>query len=144
MKSFVAKPLEIKRKWYVVDADGKTLGRLSTEIASILRGKKKPIFTPHVDTGDFVIVVNAEKVEFTGKKLDQKLYKHHTGHPGGLKEMTARELMAKKPEKAIQIAVKGMLPKNTLGRAMIQKLKVYVGPEHKHQAQQPEFLDIRT
>jgi len=142
MKSFVAKPLEIERKWYVVDAEGKALGRLATEIASILRGKRKPIFTPHVDTGDFVIVVNADKVAFTGKKLDQKLYRHHTGHPGGLKEVTARELMAKKPEKAIQLAVKGMLPKNSLGRAMIKKMKVYSGPEHKHEAQKPEVLDI--
>ncbi len=142
MKSFVAKPLEIERKWYVVDADGKTLGRLATEIASILRGKRKPIFTPNVDTGDFVIVVNAEKIELTGKKLDQKMYRHHTGFPGGLKELTAREFMAKKPEQVITLAVKGMLPKNSLGRSMIKKLKVYTGPEHKHEAQKPEILDI--
>ncbi|KXG74749.1 50S ribosomal protein L13 [Thermotalea metallivorans] len=142
MKSFVAKPREIERKWYVVDAEGKTLGRLATEVASILRGKKKPIYTPHVDTGDYVIVINADKVEFTGKKLDQKLYRHHSGHPGGLKEMTARELMAKKPTKAVELAVKGMLPKNSLGRKMFKKLKVYAGAEHNHQAQKPEVLDI--
>lgn len=142
MKSFVAKPLEIERKWYVVDADGKTLGRLATEVASILRGKKKPIYTPHVDTGDHVIIVNAEKISLTGKKLDQKLYRHHTGHPGGLKEVTARVMMAKKPEEVIRLAVKGMLPKNSLGRAMFRKLKVYSGPEHNHQAQKPEVLDI--
>jgi len=142
MKSFVAKPLEIQRKWYVVDAEGKVLGRLATEIASILRGKNKPIFTPNVDTGDFVIVVNAEKITFTGKKLDQKMYRHHTGYIGNLKEVTARQLMAKKPEQAITLAVKGMLPKNSLGRGMIKKLKVYTGPEHKHEAQKPEVLDI--
>ena len=142
MKSFVAKPLEIQRKWYVVDAEGKVLGRLATEIASILRGKNKPIFTPNVDTGDFVIVVNAEKIRFTGKKLDQKMYRHHTGYIGNLKEVTARQLMAKKPEQAITLAVKGMLPKNSLGRGMIKKLKVYTGPEHKHDAQKPEVLDI--
>lgn len=142
MKSFMAKPLEIERKWYVIDAEGKPLGRLASEVASILRGKKKPIFTPHVDTGDFVIIVNAEKVLFTGKKLDKKLYRHHTGHPGGLKEVTARELMAKKPEQALKLAIKGMLPKNSLGRQMFTKLKVYAGAEHNHQAQQPEVLDI--
>lgn len=142
MKSFVAKPLEIERKWYVVDAEGKTLGRLATEVASILRGKRKPIFTPNVDTGDFVIVVNAEKVTLSGKKLDQKMYRHHTGFPGGLKELTAREFMAKKPDQVITLAVKGMLPKNSLGRNMIKKLKVYTGPEHNHEAQKPEVLDI--
>lgn len=138
----MAKPLEIERKWYVIDAEGKPLGRLASEVASILRGKRKPIFTPHVDTGDFVIIVNAEKVLFTGKKLDKKLYRHHTGHPGGLKEVTARELMAKKPEQALKLAIKGMLPKNSLGRQMFTKLKVYAGAEHNHQAQQPEVLDI--
>jgi large subunit ribosomal protein L13 len=142
MKSFVAKPLEVERKWYVVDADGKTLGRLATEVASILRGKKKPIYTPHVDTGDYVIIVNAEKIVFTGKKLDQKMYRHHTGFPGGLKELTAKQLMEKKPEMAIKSAVKGMLPKNSLGREMFKKLKVYVGPEHDNAAQKPEVLDI--
>ncbi|AOT71202.1 50S ribosomal protein L13 [Geosporobacter ferrireducens] len=142
MKSFMAKPLEIERKWYVIDAEGKPLGRLASEVASILRGKRKPIFTPHVDTGDYVIIVNAEKVLFTGRKLDKKLYRHHTGHPGGLKEVTARELMAKKPEQALKLAIKGMLPKNSLGRQMFTKLKVYAGAEHNHQAQQPEVLDI--
>lgn len=142
MKSFMAKPLEIERKWYVIDAEGKPLGRLASEVASILRGKRKPIFTPHVDTGDYVIIVNAEKVLFTGRKLDKKLYRHHTGHPGGLKEVTARELMAKKPEQALRLAIKGMLPKNSLGRQMFTKLKVYAGAEHNHQAQQPEVLDI--
>lgn len=142
MKSFVAKPLEVERKWYVVDADGKTLGRLATEVASILRGKKKPIYTPHVDTGDYVIIVNAEKIVFTGKKLDQKMYRHHTGFPGGLREVTAKQLMEKKPAMAITIAVKGMLPKNSLGREMFKKLKVYVGPEHDNAAQKPEVLDI--
>jgi large subunit ribosomal protein L13 len=142
MKTFVAKPLEIQRKWYVVDADGKTLGRLATEIASILRGKKKPIYTPHVDTGDYVIVINAEKIVLTGKKLDKKMYRHHTGYPGGLKEITARELLKKKPEMLIKLAVKGMLPKNSLGRDMFKKLKVYSGSEHNHQAQKPEVLDI--
>ncbi|MFZ5966758.1 MAG: 50S ribosomal protein L13 [Bacillota bacterium] len=142
MKSFVAKPLEVERKWYVIDADGKTLGRLATEVAAILRGKKKPIYTPHVDTGDYVIIVNAEKIAVTGKKMDQKLYRHHTGHPGGLKEVTLRQLMDKHPERAIAHAVKGMLPKNSLGRQMFKKLKVNVGPEHNHQAQKPEVLDI--
>ena len=142
MKSFMAKPLEIERKWYVIDADGKPLGRLASEVASILRGKRKPIYTPNVDTGDFVIIVNAEKVLFTGKKFDKKLYRHHTGHPGGLKEVTARQLMAKKPEQPLRLAIKGMLPKNSLGRQMITKLKIYAGPEHGHQAQQPQVLDI--
>ncbi|MEW9122269.1 MAG: 50S ribosomal protein L13 [Thermotaleaceae bacterium] len=142
MKSFMAKPLEIERKWYVIDAEGKPLGRLASEVASILRGKRKPIFTPNVDTGDYVIIVNAEKVLFTGRKLDNKLYRHHTGHPGGLKEVTARELMAKKPEQALKLAIKGMLPKNSLGRQMFKKLKVYAGTEHNHDAQQPQVLDI--
>lgn len=142
MKSFIAKPQEIERKWYVVDAEGKTLGRLSSEIAKILRGKNKPIYTPHVDTGDFVIVINAEKIELTGKKLDQKLYRYHTGHPGGLKEVPYKNLMQNKPEFVIEHAVKGMLPKNSLGRKMIKKLKVYRGAEHNHAAQRPEVLDI--
>lgn len=142
MKSFVAKPNEIERKWYIIDAEGKTLGRLSTEIASILRGKHKPIFTPHVDTGDFVIVINAEKVVMTGKKLEQKAYRYHTGYPGGLKEVPYSTLMEKNPEKIISLAVKGMLPKNSLGRAMFKKLKVYRGTEHKHQAQKPEVYEI--
>ncbi len=142
MKSYVAKPLEVERKWYVVDAEGKTLGRLASEIASILRGKRKPIYTPHVDTGDFVIVINAEKVAVTGKKMEQKLYRHHTGYIGNLKEVPLKEMIAKKPEEVIRHAVKGMLPKNSLGRKMLKKLKVYAGPNHNHQAQKPEVLDI--
>lgn len=142
MKSFIAKPQEVERKWYVVDAEGKRLGRLASEVAKILRGKNKPIYTPHVDTGDFVIIINAEKVELTGKKLDQKLYRYHTGHPGGLKEVPYKNLMQNKPEFVIEHAVKGMLPKNSLGRKMIKKLKVYSGTEHKHEAQKPEVLDI--
>ncbi len=142
MKSYIAKPNEIERKWYIIDAEGKTLGRLSTEIASILRGKHKPIFTPHVDTGDYVIVINAEKVVLTGKKLEQKAYRYHTGYAGGLKEVPYSKLMEKNPEKIISLAVKGMLPKNSLGRAMFKKLKVYKGSEHKHEAQKPEVYEI--
>lgn len=142
MKSFVAKPNEIERKWYIIDAEGKTLGRLSSEIASILRGKHKPIFTPHVDTGDYVIVINAEKIVLTGKKLEQKAYRYHTGYAGGLKEISYGKLMEKNPEKIISLAVKGMLPKNSLGRAMFKKLKVYKGSEHKHEAQKPEVYEI--
>ena len=142
MKTYSAKADEIKRKWYVVDAEGKPLGRLASEVAKILRGKHKPQYTPHVDTGDYVIVLNADKVVLTGKKLDQKLYRYHTLHPGGLKEIKYRHLMAKKPEKAIELAVKGMLPKNSLGRAMFRKLKVYKGSEHNHQAQKPEKLEL--
>ncbi|SCG84069.1 50S ribosomal protein L13 [Proteiniborus sp. DW1] len=142
MKSFIAKPNEIERKWYVIDAEGKTLGRLSSEIASILRGKHKPIYTPHVDTGDYVIVINAEKVVMTGKKLEQKAYRYHTGYPGGLKEIPYSTLIEKNPEKIISLAVKGMLPKNSLGRAMFKKLKVYKGSEHKHEAQKPEVYEI--
>lgn len=142
MKSFVAKPHEVERKWYVVDAEGKTLGRLATQVATILRGKHKPTYTPHVDTGDFVIILNAEKVVLTGKKLDQKMYRWHTGYPGGLKERSYRDMMNSKPEKVVMNAVKGMLPKNSLGRQMLKKLRVYRGSEHGHQAQQPEVLDI--
>ncbi|WDV45377.1 50S ribosomal protein L13 [Clostridiaceae bacterium M8S5] len=142
MKSFIAKPHEVERKWYVVDAEGKTLGRLASEVAKILRGKNKPVYTPHVDTGDFVIIINAEKIELTGKKLDQKLYRYHTGHPGGLKEIPYKNLMKNKPEFVIEHAVKGMLPKNSLGRKMIKKLKVYRGAEHNHAAQKPEVLEI--
>lgn len=142
MKSFIAKPHEVERKWYVIDAEGKTLGRLSTQVATILRGKHKPTYTPHVDTGDFVVIVNAEKVVLTGKKLDQKMYRWHTGYPGGLKERTYRDMVNTKPEKVVFHAVKGMLPKNSLGRKMLTKLKVYRGSEHNHQAQQPEVLDI--
>lgn len=143
MKSFMASPSTIERKWYVVDATGHTLGRLSSEIASILRGKNKPTYTPHIDTGDYVIVVNADKIQVTGKKLDQKIYYHHSDYVGGLKETTLREKLAKKPEEVIRLAVKGMLPKGPLGRSMITKLHVYAGPEHKHQAQQPEVLEIK-
>ncbi len=142
MKSYMASPSDVDRKWFVVDADGKTLGRLSSEIANILRGKKKPIYTPHIDTGDYVIVINAAKVKTTGKKLDQKMYYHHSEYVGGMKEMTLREMMQKKPEYVMTHAVKGMLPKGPLGRQMLKKLYVYAGPEHKHAAQKPEVLDI--
>ncbi len=142
MKSFIAKPKEVERKWYIIDAEGKKLGQLSTQIATILRGKHKPTYTPHVDTGDHVIVINADKIELTGKKLEQKTYKYHTGHPGGLKEIPYKKIMAENPEKAVFLAVKGMLPKNSLGRKMIKKMKVYKGTEHKHQAQSPEMLEI--
>lgn len=144
MKTFMAKPKEIKRKWYVVDAEGKVLGRLASEVAKILRGKHKPDFTPHVDTGDFVIILNADKVVLTGKKLDQKAYRRHSGHPGGLKEIRYRKFLAEKPEKAFELAVQRMLPKNSLGRAMIGKLKVYRGSEHNHQAQMPEKLELKV
>ena len=140
MKTFMANPDKIERKWYVVDAEGQTLGRLTSEIAKVLRGKNKPEFTPHVDTGDYVIVVNAEKVKTTGKKLDQKIYYNHSDYVGGMKETTLRELLAKKPEKVVELAVKGMLPKGPLGRAMLKKLFVYAGAEHKHEAQKPELL----
>lgn len=140
MKTFMASPSTIDRKWYVVDATGYTLGRLASEIAKVLRGKNKPIYTPHMDTGDYVIVVNADKVKVTGKKLDQKIYYHHSGYVGGLKETTLREKLAKKPEEVIELAVKGMLPKGPLGRDMYKKLFVYAGPEHKHAAQQPVEL----
>ena len=140
MKTYMANPDKIERKWYVVDAEGQTLGRLSAEIAKVLRGKNKPVFTPHVDTGDYVIVVNADKVKVTGKKLEQKIYYHHSDYVGGMKETTLKEMMAKKPEAVIELAVKGMLPKGPLGRAMIKKLHVYAGPEHGHQAQKPEVL----
>lgn len=138
MKSFMAKTNEVDRKWYVIDAEDKVLGRLSTEIANILSGKNKAIYTPHVDTGDFVIIINAAKIRLTGKKWEQKNYVYHTGHPGGLKEIPYKRLVEEKPEKIIELAVKGMLPKNSLGRSMIKKLKVYGGAEHDHQAQQPE------
>ena len=140
MKSFMASPAPIERKWYVVDAADMTLGRLASEVAKVLRGKNKPTFTPHIDTGDYVIVVNAEKVKVTGKKLDQKIYYHHSDYVGGMKETTLREMLAKKPEKVVELAVKGMLPKGPLGREMYTKLFVYAGPEHKHQAQKPEAL----
>ena len=140
MKSFVACTEKVERKWYVVDATGYTLGRLSSEIAKVLRGKNKPIFTPHIDTGDYVIVVNADKVKVTGKKLDQKIYYHHSEYVGGMKETTLREMMAKKPEKVVELAVKGMLPKGPLGRSMLDKLHVYAGPDHQQAAQKPEVL----
>ena len=140
MKTYMANPDKIERKWYVVDAEGQTLGRLSAEIAKVLRGKNKPVFTPHVDTGDYVIVVNADKVKVTGKKLEQKIYYHHSDYVGGMKETTLKEMMAKKPEAVIELAVKGMLPKGPLGRQMYKKLFVYAGPEHKHEAQKPEVL----
>ena len=140
MKSFMASTEKVERKWYVVDATGHTLGRLSSEIAKILRGKNKPIFTPHIDTGDYVIVVNADKVKVTGKKLDQKIYYRHSDYVGGMKEITLREMLAKKPEKVVELAVKGMLPKGPLGRQMYTKLHVYAGPEHMHAAQKPEEL----
>ena len=143
MKSFTASPSTIERKWYVVDATGHTLGRLASEIASILRGKNKPTYTPHIDTGDYVIVVNADKIQVTGKKLDQKVYYNHSDYVGGMKETTLREKMAKKPEDVIYLAVKGMLPKGPLGREMITKLHVYAGADHKHQAQKPEVLEIK-
>lgn len=140
MKTFMASPATIDRKWYVVDAAGMTLGRLASEVAKVLRGKNKPIFTPHMDTGDYVIIVNAEKIQVTGKKLDQKIYYHHSDYVGGMKQTTLKEKLAKKPEQVIELAVKGMLPKGPLGRQMYRKLYVYAGPEHKHAAQKPEVL----
>ena len=140
MNSFMANPAKVERKWYVVDATGYTLGRLASEVAKVLRGKNKPVFTPHVDTGDYVIVVNADKIKVTGKKLDQKIYYHHSDYVGGMKETTLREMPAKKPEKVVELAVKGMLPKGPLGREMFTKLHVYAGAEHPHAAQQPEAL----
>ena len=142
MKTYVAKPSEIQRKWYVVDAEGQTLGRLASEVAKVLRGKNKPSYTPFLDTGDFVIILNADKVVLTGNKLDQKMYRHHSGYVGGMKETSYRKLMNTKPEKVFELAVKGMLPKNSLGRQMFRKLKVYAGPEHEHAAQKPEPLSF--
>jgi len=141
MKTYQATKEELDRKWYLVNAEGKVLGRLSTELAKILKGKNKPIYTPHLDTGDFVIVVNAGKVTLTGKKLKDKIYYHHTGYPGGIKQMNAEKLLARKPTEMIRIAVKGMLPKNSLGRQMIRKLKIYAGPNHPHEAQRPIPLE---
>ena len=140
MKTFMAGPDTIDRKWYVVDAEGKTLGRLASEIAKVLRGKHKPIFTPHIDTGDYVIVVNAEKIKVTGKKMNQKIYYKHSGYVGGMKETTLKDMLKRHPERVVEYAVKGMLPKGPLGRQMYRKLFVYVGPEHKHAAQKPEVL----
>jgi len=143
MKSYVASPSTIERKWYVVDATGHTLGRLSSEIAKILRGKHKPTFTPHIDTGDYVIVVNADKIEVTGKKLEQKIYYNHSDYVGGMRETTLKEKLVKRPEDVIYLAVKGMLPKGPLGRQMLKKIHVYAGPEHEHAAQKPEVLEIK-
>ncbi len=143
MKSFMASPATIERKWYVIDAEGQTLGRLSSEIAKILRGKNKPTFTPFIDTGDNVIVVNAEKIKVTGKKMDQKIYYKHSDYPGGMRETTLKEMLDKKPTDVIALAVKGMLPKGPLGRSMIEKLHVYAGAEHPHAAQKPEALEIK-
>lgn len=140
MKTFMASPATIDRKWYVVDAADMTLGRLASEVAKVLRGKNKPIFTPHMDTGDYVIVVNAEKIKVTGRKMDQKIYYRHSDYVGGMKETTLKEKLAKKPEEVIELAVKGMLPKGPLGREMYKKLYVYAGPDHKHAAQKPEVL----
>lgn len=143
MKTYMAKKEEVQRKWYVIDASDKVLGRLASQVASILRGKNKPTFTPHVDTGDYVVIVNAEKVVLTGHKLDQKFYRHHSSYPGGLKEVSYRKLMETKPEFAIEEAVRRMLPKGPLGRDMIKKLKVYRGPEHNNEAQKPEVLELK-
>ena len=143
MKTYQAKKEELKHQWYLVNAEGKILGRLASELAKILRGKHKPTFTPHVDTGDFVVVVNAEKVGLTGKKLKDKIYYRHTGYPGGIKEVSAEKLLAKKPTELIRRAVKGMLPKNSLGRQMLRKLKVYAGPNHPHKAQNPVPLELK-
>lgn len=142
MKTFSAKPAEVKRDWYIVDATGKTLGRLATEIARRLRGKHKPEYTPHVDTGDYIVVINAEKVRVTGRKTDDKFYYQHTGYPGGMKSISFKDKIIRAPETVIEIAVKGMLPKNSLGRTMFRKLKVYAGAEHQHAAQQPKPLEM--
>ena len=142
MKTYMPNPTTIERKWFVVDAEGKTLGRLASEVAKVLRGKNKPIYTPNEDTGDFVIVINSEKIAVTGKKLNQKVYYHHSDYVGGMKETTLKEMIAKKPERVIELAVKGMLPKGPLGRQMYKKLFVYAGPEHKHAAQKPEALEF--
>lgn len=142
MKTFSAKPAEVRRDWHLVDADGKTLGRLATEIARRLRGKHKPEYTPHVDTGDYIVVVNAEKIHVTGKKLSDKVYHWQTGYVGNMKSATLSEMLERSPEKVLELAVKGMLPKNSLGRSMASKLKVFAGSEHNHQAQQPKPLDI--
>jgi len=142
MKSYMAKTNEVDRKWYIIDAENKVLGRLASEVVNILSGKNKPIYTPHVDTGDFVIIINAEKIKLTGKKLNQLSHTYHTGYPGGLKEVSYRQLMETRPERIIELAVKGMLPKNKLGRQMMKKLRVYKGDEHNHQAQQPEIYEF--
>lgn len=143
MKTYTAKPLEVERKWYVVDADGQTLGRLAAQVASILRGKHKPTYTPHVDTGDHVIIINAEKIHLTGNKLQDKKYYRHSGYPGGIKSVTAGEVLKRHPERVIRAAVWGMIPHNKLGRQVFTKLKIYAGPEHPHQAQTPETLVLK-
>ena len=142
MKTYTARAEDMEREWFLVNAEGKTLGRLASEIAQVLRGKHKPIYTPHLDCGDYVIVVNAEKVRVTGRKLDQKMYYHHTGYPGGIKSISLRNQLQKHPERVLQAAVRGMLPKNRLGRKILRKLKVYVGDSHPHQAQQPKMLEL--
>ncbi|MDR2091233.1 MAG: 50S ribosomal protein L13 [Clostridiales bacterium] len=143
MKTYMAKPETVERKWYIIDADGLVLGRLASQVASILRGKNKPTFTPNVDTGDHVIIINCDKIVLTGKKLEQKFYRHHTLYPGGLKEIQAKKLIGEKPEEAVYLAVKGMMPKNSLGRTMLKKLRVYKGAEHIHQAQRPVELKLK-
>ncbi len=143
MKSYMARPGTVERKWYVIDAEGQTLGRLATEIATLLRGKRKPQYTPHVDTGDFVVVVNAEKIVVTGKKAEQKVYRWHTGYPGGLKERSYEQMLARRPEEIIRIAVRGMMPKTRLARQQLRKLKIYAGPEHPHAAQNPQPYEVR-
>lgn len=143
MKTYIVKEKDIEREWFVVDAEGQNLGRLATQIASILRGKHKPIFTPHLDVGDFVVVVNAEKVEVTGQKLTDKLYRRHSLYPGGLKTLSLEQMLTKYPERVVEHAVRGMLPKNKLGRAMFKKLKVYTGPSHPHEAQQPQPFELQ-
>ncbi|MDP8940183.1 MAG: 50S ribosomal protein L13 [Actinomycetota bacterium] len=142
MKSYMARPQEVERKWYVVDAEGKTLGRLASEIARVLRGKNKPQYTPHVDTGDFVVVVNADRVSVTGRKAEQKLYRRHTGYPGGLREASYEQMMDRKPTEILHKAVYGMMPKTRLGRQQFRKLKIYAGPEHPHEAQRPEPYEV--
>jgi len=142
MKTYVTKPAEVERSWYVVDAEGQTLGRLASKVAAVLRGKHKPIYSPSVDAGDFVIVINADKIQVTGRRMDQKRYYRHSGYPGGLREMTLKEQLERHPTRPVEIAVKGMLPKNSLGRQMIKKLKVYAGPDHPHAAQQPVPMEI--
>ncbi len=142
MKTFSARPQDIRRQWHLVDADGKTLGRLASEIARRLRGKHKPEYTPHMDTGDYIVVINAEKIHATGRKMSDKMYHHHTGYIGNLKSISLEKLLARKPERVIRLAVKGMMPKGPLGRDMLRKLKIYAGSEHPHAAQQPQALDI--
>jgi large subunit ribosomal protein L13 len=144
MRTYSAKPLEVERAWYVVDAEAQTLGRLATQIACVLRGKGKPAYTPHVDTGDFVVVVNAEKIRVTGNKLDQKIYYRHSGYPGGLRERTLREQLDRRPEEVLRKAVKGMLPKNKLASAQLRKLKIYAGPNHPHEAQTPKKMQVAS